>query len=88
VRPEYHRDCRGALQYPQHNHRGSTGLGSNSGYQNYVSYSTFVAVATANTIGSPVQTAAVSALKSYAAPIYGSRMVEISAWHVRDDKQR
>ena len=57
---------------------GATGLGSSSGFDNFVPYSTYVSAATANANGSTVQTAAAAALKNNAAPIYTGN-VKVSA---------
>jgi len=56
---------------------GSTGLGSNSGIENLVPYSTYVTAATMYAGGSAVQTAAAAGLKSYAQPVYGNNMVSV-----------
>jgi len=58
---------------------GSTGLGQSYYYLNLVSLSTYVSAASAHASGSAVQTAAAAALKTYAAPVYGSGMVSISS---------
>jgi len=58
---------------------GSTGLGSNTGYENFVPYSVYVAAAGMNAGASAIQTAAANALRTYAAPIYGKGMVNLSA---------
>ena len=57
---------------------GATGLGGSYGYLNLVPYATYVNAATAHASGSTVQTDAADALKSYAAPIYGSGMVNLA----------
>ena len=59
---------------------GATGLGENVGYLNFVSYSQYIAALTARAAasGNAVQAAALSALSTYAAPIYGNGQVEIS----------
>ncbi len=59
---------------------GSTDLGESNGYLNFVTYAQFAAAisARASASGNPVLTAAVTALNTYAQPIYGNSMVELS----------
>lgn len=58
---------------------GNTGLGGSNQILNFVSYSSYISAATANAKASAVQTAAAAGLKTYAAPIYGTGSVVITA---------
>ena len=60
---------------------GNTGLGSSAQYLNYVKYTTFISTLTANAASSnnAVQKSAVAALGTYAASLYGTGNVEVTA---------
>jgi uncharacterized protein (TIGR03437 family) len=59
---------------------GQTDLGGSLGFLNFVTYSQFLAKVTANATasGNAVLTAAVTALNTYAKPIYGKGQVELT----------
>lgn len=59
---------------------GKTGLGSSSQFLNYVTYAQYTAKLTALATAStnPIQTAAVTSLSTYAAPVYNTGRVQIT----------
>ncbi len=58
---------------------GTTGLGeSTTGFYNFVTYDQYVAALTSNTGKSAIQTSALSALNTYAKPVYDTNYVELT----------
>ena len=52
---------------------GDTGLGESDGYYNLVAYTPYITALTKNTGKSSVQTQALSAINTYATPVYGTQ---------------
>ena len=54
---------------------GDTGLGESDGFYNFVHYTPYVTALTNNTVKSSIQSSALSAINTYATPIYSSQNI-------------